>query len=106
VRELRNVLERALLMRTSGGDGNEALQLAHVGIGANLWSEEGHAGQPDAFEPGVSYRDTRARWEADFERRYAKWLLARHDGNISAAAREADMDRKYLHKLVTRHGLK
>ena len=34
------------------------------------------------------------------------WLLERHDGNVSAAAREAEMDRKYLHKLAKKHGLK
>ena len=32
-------------------------------------------------------------------------LLARHGGNISAAAREADMDRKYLHRLALEHGV-
>jgi ActR/RegA family two-component response regulator len=34
------------------------------------------------------------------------WLLERHDGNISAAARAAEMDRKHLHKLAQKHGLK
>ena len=66
------------------------------------------AGEPkvDEFEPGRSYRDTRTSFEAEFERRYVKWLLARHNGNISAAAREAQMDRKYLYDLAKKHGMR
>lgn len=59
-----------------------------------------------AFTPGKSYRDTKSEWEDDFEKRFVTWLLARHDGNISAAAREVAMDRKYLHKLVAKHGMR
>ena len=46
------------------------------------------------------------RFEDAFEKRYVSWLLERHEGNVSAAAREADMDRKYLHKLAKKHGLR
>ncbi|MCL2450056.1 MAG: hypothetical protein FWD17_14000, partial [Polyangiaceae bacterium] len=55
-------------------------------------------GSNDAFhfEPGRTYRETRAKYDAEFERRYVKWLLGRHGGNVSAAAREAKMDRKHL----------
>ena len=45
-------------------------------------------------------------FEDDFEKRYVAWLLDRHDGNVSAAARAADMDRKYLHKLAKKHAPK
>jgi DNA-binding NtrC family response regulator len=58
------------------------------------------------FTPDRSYRDTRSHFEADFERRYVKWLLERHGGNISAAAREAKMDRKYLYDLAKKHGMR
>jgi DNA-binding NtrC family response regulator len=57
------------------------------------------------FDPALSYRDTKQRWEHDFERRYLSWLLERSGGNISRASREAEMDRKYLHKLLRRHQL-
>ena len=63
-------------------------------------------GSRDEFEPGLSYREQRARFEEAFERRYVAWLLERHESNVSAAAREADMDRKYLYKLAKKHGLK
>ena len=63
------------------------------------WSAETESG-------GKFYRDTRARFEAEFERRYVEWLLGRHGGNISAAARDAQMDRKYLYDLAKKHGMR
>jgi DNA-binding NtrC family response regulator len=117
VRELRNVLERAVLLAQQNSSASRRPQpaeldlelfpnLAPTGTAAPPQLVGAVLPLPEAFEPERSYRDTRARWEAEFERRYASWLLARHGGNVSAAARAADMDRKYLHKLATRHGLK
>ncbi len=102
VRELRNVLERAALLSRAAG--SQELMLAGPLPGGRKPSSSRQAG-PD-FDATKSYRDTRAEWEADFEQRYVRWLLARHEGNVSAAAREAEMDRKYLHKLAKKHGLK
>jgi len=62
--------------------------------------------RPPSFRPDKSYRETRRAYERDFEKRYAEWLLHRHNGNLSAAAREARMDRKYLYELARRHGLR
>jgi len=104
VRELRNVLERALYL--SRAQGRDELLLAA------LPSAQGPSAQAQAFaseanfEPGLSYREQRARFEESFESAYVAWLLGRHEGNVSAAAREADMDRKYLYKLAKKHGLK
>ena len=98
VRELRNVLERAVYMARASG----ASELGDVSLPTG--------GGPDAsaftFEPEKSYRETRARFEAEFERRYVKWLLQRNSGNVSAAAREAKMDRKHLHELAKKHGIR
>jgi DNA-binding NtrC family response regulator len=58
------------------------------------------------FDPSKSYGQTRTEFEAAFEQGYVAWLLARHSGNISAAAREARMDRKHLHDLAKKHGLR
>ena len=44
--------------------------------------------------------------EGDFEKSYVSWLLGRHKGNISAAAREARMARKHLYDLARKHGLR
>ncbi len=66
----------------------------------------GLAPVPTDFDPALSYGQTRSAFEAEFERRYVSWLLERHHGNISAAAREARMDRKHLHDLAKKHGLR
>ena len=100
VRELRNVLERAAyLSRAAGRDEVDPSMVPFAGF-----APQGEDGAP-AFDEQKSYRDTKAEWEAYFEKRYVAWLLERADGNISRAARAADMDRKYLYKLATRHEL-
>jgi DNA-binding NtrC family response regulator len=90
VRELRNVVESALVMgRVQLEDGLGELESA------------GGAGQP--LEP---YRDARARALAEFERAYLTRLIADTEGNASEAARRARMDRPYLLTLLRRHGLR
>jgi transcriptional regulator with GAF, ATPase, and Fis domain len=103
VRELRNVLERASYLARAQG-------LPTIPGGALPMASAPSASKsdplvPQSFDVGKSYRDTRAEWEASFEKSYVSWLLDRHHGNISAASRAADMDRKYLHKLAKKHGV-
>jgi transcriptional regulator with GAF, ATPase, and Fis domain len=111
VRELRNVIERALAL----GSDPAALvaPLGDLGLGGRVTSSAAAgASGPNAsgpmqldFEPGLSFRDTKEKWNEVFERRYLAWLLRRAEGNISKAARDADMDRKYLHKLLRKYGI-
>ncbi len=98
VRELRNVLERAVYMAQATGS-------KEIGV---VTLPTGHAPADAAFhfELDKTYRETRAKYDGEFERRYVKWLLGRHSGNISAAAREAKMDRKHLHDMAKKHGLR
>lgn len=100
VRELRNVLERALALRTDPGtlvaplgDQTGYTQQAKVSLQAPSFS----------FKAGLSFREQKERWTDEFESQYLRWLLAGAGGNISKAARAADMDRKYLHKLLKKH---
>jgi transcriptional regulator with GAF, ATPase, and Fis domain len=99
VRELRNVLDRAIYIATAGGEPEVRIFDLPVSGGA------ASTGSP-SFAAGQSYREVREQFESDFERRYVSWLLERHAGNISAAAREARMDRKHLYDLARRHGLR
>jgi transcriptional regulator with GAF, ATPase, and Fis domain len=98
VRELRNVLDRALYMATASGQ--TELHLVSLPASGASTADAFH------FEPGKSYRETRAKYDGEFERRYVKWLLGRHAGNVSAAARDAKMDRKHLHDMAKKHGLR
>jgi transcriptional regulator with GAF, ATPase, and Fis domain len=104
VRELRNVMERALALGTDPGAlvaplGSQPFQKV------SLAAAQGRGPDPMEFEAGLSFRDTKEKWNEVFERRYLQWLLRRADGNISKAARDADMDRKYLHKLLRKYGI-
>jgi transcriptional regulator with GAF, ATPase, and Fis domain len=98
VRELRNVLERAVYLARASG----STELGDVSLPMGA----GESASAFSFEPDKTYRETRARFEAEFERRYVKWLLQRHGGNVSAAARDAKMDRKHLHELAKKHGVR
>ena len=98
VRELRNVLDRAIYLARATGQ-------SELGL-VSLPTSAGAAGDVFHFDAAKSYRETRARYDAEFERRYVKWLLSRHGSNVSAAAREAKMDRKHLHDIAKKHGLR
>jgi transcriptional regulator with GAF, ATPase, and Fis domain len=96
VRELRNVIERALALGSDPGS-------LVAPVAENAAARARSLGAD--FDPGMSFRENKERWNDAFERRYLAWLLKRSDGNISRAARDADMDRKYLHKLLRKYDI-
>jgi DNA-binding NtrC family response regulator len=53
----------------------------------------------------VGFFAQRAEQVARFERQYLTDLLARHLGDVSAAAREARLPRGTLYRLMKGHGL-
>jgi DNA-binding NtrC family response regulator len=102
VRELRNVLERGVYLSSPTSAGTGPVKLVQL---PNPGEPGADAGLTNAFDPTLSYRDNKEKWENEFEKRYLRWLMQRAQGNISRAAREADMDRKYLHKLLKKHAI-
>jgi DNA-binding NtrC family response regulator len=87
VRQLRNAIQRTL-----------ALGIVDL---------EAPAGGP---KPGTGvgsadYRESREEALRQFEISYLNGLMARHGGNLSAAAREAGVDRKHIRELLKKHGL-
>ncbi len=101
VRELRNVVEAAIVM----GE----LDLGH-GPGPGPGPGDDRAALLTAGPTGsrdvAAYRDARAAALTAFEASYLKDLIARTDGNASEAARVARMDRPYLLTLLRKHGLR
>ncbi|HLT35701.1 MAG TPA: sigma 54-interacting transcriptional regulator [Enhygromyxa sp.] len=96
VRELRNVLDRALAL-SPGARSFAELRVSLPGEGA---SDDGLAIRTD-----LPYAEAKQRLLDAFEARYLAELLARNDGNVSAAAREAGIDRKHLRTLLKKHSL-
>jgi DNA-binding NtrC family response regulator len=90
VRELRNVVEAAIVMGELALDGAPP------------------ATKPAATDPGqiASYRDARAAALHRFEAEFLRHLIDRASGNASEAARIARMDRPYLLALLRKHGLR
>jgi DNA-binding NtrC family response regulator len=105
VRELRNVLERALHMTRAAGSSSLTLVEFPPARRAAPASADDELASLLVFGDDMTYREIRGRFDAFIERRYVRWLLDRHGGNISAAARHAKMDRNHLTDLVRRHGL-
>jgi DNA-binding NtrC family response regulator len=84
VRELRNVIERALALGADPG-----MLVAPLGADAGGGAKGVQLRDALEFEAGVSFRDTKEKWNELFERRYLTWLIKRAEGNISKAARDA-----------------
>ena len=87
VRELRNAVERLVLLGDPPGIPPQAAAEMEV-------------------DAAVPYKVARARLLASFEKSYLEALLARHGGNLSAAARAAGIDRMSIHRLLQRTGLR
>jgi two-component system, NtrC family, response regulator GlrR len=83
VRELRNVVQRAVVL------GPQAL--VDEGVESRALGDE---------EP---YKLAKARAIEEFERRYLVGLLERHGGTVAKAARAADVDAAWLFRLIKRY---
>ena len=96
VRELRNVLERATALTSEGG----TVDMHLLGL------EEPRTDQStppvDINSPFKEAKDTLIQ---AWEREYVSALMAKHEGNVSSAARSGGLDRVYLHRLLKKHGL-
>lgn len=100
VRELRNVVDRSIALCPT------ARSFAELRMSADSLS-----GGSENYSSSLSVRSDLKFSEAkklllsEFERRYLTDMIARCEGNISAAARESGLDRKHFRELARRHGL-
>jgi len=93
VRELRNVVEAAMVM-------------GELDLGGGSHAPGVLQARDSAGGPVPAYRDARAAALARFEIEYLRDLIDRTGGNASEAARVARMDRPYLLTLLRKHGLR
>jgi len=107
VRELQNVVERACAL-------TEGERITSRDLPDYVLGSEASVRAPDTVtavampEPraDLTLKDAKDRWMAVLEASYLRQVLARHDGNISAAAKAAGIDRKTFHRLINKHSLK
>ncbi len=112
VRELANVVERACSFAETDAIRRHDLpeyiidvERASNGLQAPN-SGEGWTQIPDRSKlQEEPFKKAKQEWISTFERDYIDELLARHQGNISGAAREADIDRKYFRQLMTKYDI-
>lgn len=91
IRELRNVVERALALARSP-------EIQITDLPPALRS----TGRGESIEPHIRSREDTIEHA---ERGYLTSLLEQHRGNVSQAARQAGMSRQGLHKLLQKHQL-
>jgi DNA-binding NtrC family response regulator len=90
VRQLKNVMERLAALHRGG-----VLEPDDI-------AEEPEPNGAVCRLSSLPWKEAREQYLASFEVSYAQALLARCDGNISAAAREAGVDRKTFYALLKR----
>jgi DNA-binding NtrC family response regulator len=107
VRELQNVVERACAL--ADGPTVRVRDLPDYVVNARPVTMDAPAaagGDATLSATGLPLTEARERWMATLESAYLKDLLARHDGNISAAAKTAGIDRKTFHRLVSKYHIR
>jgi len=97
VRELENILERAVIMEKG-----ESIQRAELGLPTPL-RKAAPIPLSGELEP---FRKMKAEAVEQFERDYLSQLLRLYKGNMSRAAKHAGINIKNLHDKMARYGLK
>ena len=97
MRELRNVLERAWVLRPDS---------ARTFSELSLWlSDTQRSEQSSLSFSGLAFKEAKDRLVSDFEYRYLFGLMHRFDFNVTRAAEQAGLNRKTLRELLAKHGI-
>ena len=102
VRELEHLMSRAALLAKAGHNGAQrwiTIDAEHLGLRAETAPDNAAALEQTA---ALSL----AQATENFQRDWLKAVLARHRGNLAAAARDAGVDRSNFHRLLKRLGLR
>jgi len=100
VRELRNAIEQAVVVAGEGRIEPRHLpeRVRREGRGTGETTRDGSATVP--------FKEAKRKIVDEFERRYLRGLLERHQGNVTAAAQSAGMLRSALQRLLRKHGIR
>jgi len=99
VRELQNVIERALAL--ASGDTVLPQDLPHAVATPNGSHADDHPG----FYLHLPFKEAKERLVEDFEKRYIADVIKRFKGNISRSAEQVGIDRRSLHRLLAKYHL-
>jgi DNA-binding NtrC family response regulator len=103
VRELRNLVRRALELCSSNAISAEDLGLLGALLRAPAASpSKQHA---DRGLSELSLEQARGRWNLNFEREYVETLLEKHGWDFERAARAAQVHVKTLQRMARKHQL-
>jgi transcriptional regulator with GAF, ATPase, and Fis domain len=95
IRQLRNVMERAVTLTTPG----TPLDAATLG----LHTSELDTSRAATVDVNVPFHDAKSRLIDAWERDYVTALLAKANGNVTIAARVAGVSRMSLYALIEKH---
>ncbi len=98
VRELKNTIEHAVILCT--GD-----ELQVEDLPKPLQDPVPRNRRAQTQPPVLTLEEARENWLAPLERQYLTDLLARHAGNVKAAAKSAGINTVTLYRLLKRRGL-
>jgi transcriptional regulator with GAF, ATPase, and Fis domain len=98
VRELKNTIEHAVILCT--GD-----ELRVEDLPKPLQDEAPKNRRAQTQPPLPTLDEAREKWLAPLEKQYLTDLLARHNGNVRAAAQAAGINTVTLYRLLKRRGL-
>jgi len=104
IRELRNVLERALLLAPANATKLEQLPLRLSAVMAGA-AEPGLGASFGELDLRLPYKEAKDAALTAFERHYLRAALARNGANLSRTAREVGLTRHHLRKLLRSHRL-
>lgn len=101
VRELENVIERAVVL--AAGETIYAKDLPPQVLGKSFYLTEEEGNGKDLTQ--LNYQDAKEKALASFNRNYIASLLKQTQGNISSASDRAGMDRSNFKKIVKRYNI-
>jgi len=105
VRELRNLIERAVILSDSG------LETASPTLELDSPQQAGPAAAADKgllqtrIDVSIPFKRAKRDLVDEFEKRFLRVLLKSTGGNISKAARTTGLDRMTIHKMAQKYGL-